>query len=178
VLAQLTYLPFLSPDWQRQLAKFASVQDRLREWDPLVAKDLAVFPCLMIESLDIDGIRVDKATQITVDGSAHWANATRACAKGLNKTNFFIPGEVTGGDTFGSLYIGRGRTPYQNNRTFEEAIAATPANTEMFIREQGMTGWDATAFHYSFYRALTRLMQMDGNVGSARSEDEAIERQF
>lgn len=24
------------PDWQRQLAKFASLQDRLREWDPAV----------------------------------------------------------------------------------------------------------------------------------------------
>lgn len=99
--------PFLfSPDWQRQLAKFASVQDRLRDWKPDVAAKLMRIPCLMIEALDIDGIRIDKATQVNVAFAALWANSTRACAKEkYNKDNFFIPGEVTGGDTFGSLYM-------------------------------------------------------------------------
>ena len=69
------------PDWQRQLAKFASVQDRLRDWKPSVAKNLEKFPCLMIEALDIDGIRIDKATQINVDFAAQWSNATRTCAR-------------------------------------------------------------------------------------------------
>jgi alpha-1,3-glucan synthase len=99
------------PDWQRQLAKFASVQDRLREWKPETSADLKHFSCLAIQALDLDGIRIDKATQVTVDFMADWANATRACARQYNKDNFFIPGEITGGDTFGALYVGRGRTP-------------------------------------------------------------------
>jgi alpha-1,3-glucan synthase len=93
------------PDWQRQLSKFASVQDRLREWNPNVMAKLKVFSCMVITALDIDAIRVDKATQVTVDALADWASGTRACASNLGKKNFFIPGEVTGGDTFGSLYL-------------------------------------------------------------------------
>jgi len=118
------------PDWQRQLAKFASVQDRLREWDSRVMARLKVFSCMAITALDFDAIRVDKATQVTLDALAEWASSTRACAAALNKTNFFIPGEVTGRDRFGALYMyvvrlstlfpthpcflsGRGRTPTQ-----------------------------------------------------------------
>ena len=93
------------PDWQRQLSKFASVQDRLREWKPSVMDKIKTFSCLAIKALDIDAIRIDKATQVTVDALAIWASSTRACAAKLGKTNFFIPGEVTGGDTFGSLYL-------------------------------------------------------------------------
>jgi len=93
------------PDYERQLAKFASVQDRLREWKPSVMEKIQRFSCLAIKALDIDAIRIDKATQVTVDALAQWATSTRACATKLGKTNFFIPGEVTGGDTFGSLYL-------------------------------------------------------------------------
>jgi alpha-1,3-glucan synthase len=93
------------PDWQRQLSKFASVQDRLREWNPSVMARLQTFSCMAITALDFDAIRVDKATQVTVDALANWASSTRACAAALGKHNFFIAGEVTGGDTFGSLYM-------------------------------------------------------------------------
>lgn len=93
------------PDWQRQLSKFASVQDRLREWDPSVMAKLQRFSCMAIKALDIDAIRIDKATQLTVAALASWATGTRACAAAVGKTNFFIPGEVTGGNTFGSLYL-------------------------------------------------------------------------
>lgn len=93
------------PDWQRQLSKFASVQDRLREWQPSVSAKIQRFSCMAIKALDIDAIRVDKATQVTVDALASWAASTRACASKVGKTNFFITGEVTGGDTFGSLYL-------------------------------------------------------------------------
>ena len=92
------------PDWQRQLSKFASVQDRLREWKPSVMAKLQVFPCLVIQALDIDAIRIDKSTQVTVDALAQWSTATRKCASKFGKKNFYISGEVTGGDTFGSLY--------------------------------------------------------------------------
>lgn len=92
------------PDWQRQLSKFASVQDRLREWTPHVMDKLKTFSCMAITALDIDAIRIDKATQVTVDALAEWASSARQCAFNLGKKNFFIPGEVTGGDYFGSLY--------------------------------------------------------------------------
>ena len=93
------------PDWQRQLSKFASVQDRLREWKPEVMDRLKVFVCMAIEQLDLDGIRLDKATQVTVDAISTWASSARQCAQKLGKNNFFIPGEVTGGNTFGALYL-------------------------------------------------------------------------
>jgi alpha-1,3-glucan synthase len=92
------------PDWQRQLSKFASVQDRLREWNPAVMDKIKKFSCLAIKALDIDAIRIDKSTQVTLDALAAWTSGTRACAAQFNKTNFYIAGEVTGGDTFGSLY--------------------------------------------------------------------------
>lgn len=93
------------PDWQRQLTKFASVQDRLREWNPHVMDKLTVFSCMAIKALDLDAIRIDKATQVTVDALAEWSSRTRQCASDLGKKNFFIPGEVTGGDSFGALYM-------------------------------------------------------------------------
>jgi alpha-1,3-glucan synthase len=92
------------PDWQRQLSKFASVQDRLREWKPSVMAKLQVFPCMVIQALDIDAIRIDKSTQVTVGALTQWATAARQCAAKFGKNNFYITGEVTGGDTFGSLY--------------------------------------------------------------------------
>ena len=93
------------PDWNRQLSKFASVQDRLREWQPTVMDRLIHFSCLTLKALDFDGIRVDKSTQVTLDATATWAAGVRKCAAALGKNNFFITGEVTGGNRFGSLYL-------------------------------------------------------------------------
>ncbi|KAJ7285792.1 modular protein with glycoside hydrolase family 13 and glycosyltransferase family 5 domains [Mycena rebaudengoi] len=131
------------PDWQRQLAKFASVQDRLREWKPSVLAKLKVFSCMTITALDIDAIRIDKATQVTVDALAEWASSTRACASKLGKTNFFIPGEVTGGNTFGSLYVGRGRTPTQQPPGYGSIQALTPADNEFFLRPTPLNALDS-----------------------------------
>jgi alpha-1,3-glucan synthase len=63
------------------------------------------FSCLAIKALDFDAIRIDKSTQVTVDPMATWATGVRKCAADMGKTNFFISGEVTGGNTFGSLYM-------------------------------------------------------------------------
>jgi alpha-1,3-glucan synthase len=93
------------PDWMRQLTKFASVQDRLKEWQPQIMDRLIKFACLAIKALDFDGIRIDKATQVTVDAMAIWATGVRKCAADMGKNNFFISGEVTGGNTFGALYM-------------------------------------------------------------------------
>jgi len=92
-------------DWQRQLSKFASVQDRLREWNTAVMDKIKAFPCMAIQALDFDGIRIDKATQLSLEAHAVWTSSTRQCAANLGKTNFLITGEITGGNTFGSLYM-------------------------------------------------------------------------
>ncbi|KAJ7063334.1 modular protein with glycoside hydrolase family 13 and glycosyltransferase family 5 domains [Mycena amicta] len=152
------------PDWQRQLSKFASVQDRLREWKPSVLGKLKVFSCMAITALDIDAIRIDKATQVTVDALAEWASSTRSCAAALGKNNFYIPGEVTGGNTFGSLYIGRGRTPTQRPPGYSSVL-------NYFLREAPLNALDGVAFHYSTYRALTRFLGMDGNLQAAYDTD-------
>lgn len=93
-------------DYRRQLTKFASVQDRLREWVPDVMERLSLFSCLTIQMLDIDGFRYDKATQVTLDAEAEFSSNMRECARAVGKDNFFIPGEITGGNTFGAMYIG------------------------------------------------------------------------
>ena len=93
------------PDWQRQLSKFASVQDCLREWQPGVMDRLIHFSCLTLKALDFDAIRVDKATQVSVEALATWGAGVRQCAADMGKNNFFISGEVTGGNTYGALYL-------------------------------------------------------------------------
>jgi alpha-1,3-glucan synthase len=93
------------PDWQRQLSKFASVQDRLREWNPTVMDKIKVFACMAIQALDFDAIRIDKSTQLSLDALAVWTSGTRECAANLGKKNFLIAGEITGGNTFGALYM-------------------------------------------------------------------------
>ncbi|EEB09010.2 alpha-1,3-glucan synthase Mok13 [Schizosaccharomyces japonicus yFS275] len=152
------------PDWQRQLSKFASVQDRLREWKPEVAAKLKHFACLIISMLDVDGFRIDKATQITVDFLASWSSSVRSCAKRFNKTNFFIPGEVTGSSSYGSIYYGRGRQPDQRPPSFENALKLVGNETFFFLRGQHDNALDASAFHYSLYRAITRFLRMDGDL--------------
>ncbi|KAG6879976.1 hypothetical protein C0992_008569 [Termitomyces sp. T32_za158] len=151
------------PDWQRQLAKFASVQDRLREWKPSVMAKLTHFSCMAITSLDFDAIRIDKSTQVTVDALASWANSTRQCAYQLGKKNFLITGEVTGGDTFGAIYM-------QLPPGFLAAANVTPSDV-YFLRERDLGALDGVAFHYSIYRALTRFLGMDGNLQVAYDVD-------
>ncbi|KAJ7777588.1 modular protein with glycoside hydrolase family 13 and glycosyltransferase family 5 domains [Mycena maculata] len=155
------------PDYQRELSKFASVQDRLREWKPSVLAKLKVFSCMVITALDIDAIRIDKSTQVTVDALAEWSSGTRSCAANLGKKNFYITGEVTGGNTFGSIYLGRGRTPDQIPESFSAAANLTADMDEYFLRDAGLNCLDGVAFHYSIYRALTRFLGMDGNLLAA-----------
>jgi len=156
------------PDWQRQLSKFASVQDRLREWKPSVGDKIKHFTCLVISMLDIDGFRIDKTAQLTIDYLADWGKATHDCARRYGKNNFYIPGEITGGDTLGAIYIGRGRQPNNRPSTFTEALTLTNnSSPKYFLRDSGLVAIDGVAFHYSMYRALTRFLGMDGNLNVA-----------
>lgn len=118
--------------------------------------------------LDFDGYRFDKATQITVDAQGEYGDFMRQCAAKLGKKNFFMPGEITGGNVFGSIYIGRGREPDQAkivaNMTFEEIVAMDGSEKDVYLRDPGKGALDSAAFHYSIYRNLQRFLGMDGNL--------------
>ncbi|KAJ5902211.1 hypothetical protein N7495_002739 [Penicillium taxi] len=151
------------PDWQRQLTKFASVQDRLREWHKPVRDVITRHSCFQIASLDIDGFRFDKSVQATLEPLSEMLNVYRECAKKYNKNNFFLPGEITSGDRFGSLYLGRGRQPNQWPSTSDDGIKLTNSS-DNFLRDDGLQALDASAFHYTIYRSMTRFLGMDGNL--------------
>ena len=153
------------PDWRRELSKFASVQDRLREWHEPVRRKIENFYCMAIAQLDVDGFRYDKATQSTVDAMAMANDAMRTCARRYGKNNFFLPGEITGGNDFGAIFLGRGRQPDQLPENLTVAITLTnTSDDKYFLREPELGGLDAGAFHYTTYRTLTRFLGMDGNL--------------
>lgn len=168
------------PEWQRQISKFASVQDRLREWKPSVRERIEHFSCLQISMLDVDGFRMDKGEQITVDAQGEFADHIRQCARSLGKRNFFISGEIVSGrlfnseislssmcadrnvtgNAFGAVYLGRGKEPSMAVSDAETAVHLTTdnANASLFIRGEGKQAFDAACFHYSTYRSLTQFM--------------------
>ena len=153
------------PDWRRELTKFASVQDRLREWHPPVRAKLENFYCMLISQLDVDGFRYDKALQSTVDAMGYMNDAMRKCARRFNKTNFFLPGEITGGNDIGSIFLGRGRQPDMLPSTLLEAVRLNNESVSQYsIRDPGYSALDSAAFHYTVYRTLTRFLGMDGNL--------------
>ncbi|KAK3329216.1 alpha amylase [Apodospora peruviana] len=158
----------LYPDWQRQLAKFASVQDRLREWHEPVRARIERFTCMIIATLDVDGFRIDKGVQVTVDAQAAVSSSIRECAARYGKKNFFIPGEITSGNTLGSIYVGRGRRPDMKPSKVIDALQLQDkeanAGSKHFLRKQGNSALDAGAFHYSIYRFLTRFLGLSGNL--------------
>lgn len=119
--------------------------------------------CLVISQLDIDGFRFDKATQMTIDAEAEIAASLRTCARKYGKDNFFLPGEITGGNDFGSVYLGRGREPGMRTDNATEFVLAQPSDSHIFIRNESLQSLDAAAFHYSIYRTLTTFLGMDGN---------------
>lgn len=125
------------PDWQRELAKFASVQDRLREWVPSVRERLTRHSCMIISSLDIDGFRYDKATQATVDALGDISGSYRECARKVGKNNFFLPGEITAGNTLGSVFLGRGRQPDMLPETLDEAFRLNNNSDPFFFPSRG-----------------------------------------
>jgi alpha-1,3-glucan synthase len=122
--------------------------------------------CLVISQLDIDGFRFDKATQMTIDAQAEIAASLRTCARKYNKDNFFLPGEITGGNDFGSIYLGRGRESGMRTQNITEAVLITNSDDQFFIRNDSLQSLDAAAFHYSIYRTLTRFLGMDGNLSA------------
>ncbi|RDW72846.1 hypothetical protein BP6252_06753 [Coleophoma cylindrospora] len=153
------------PNWERSLSRFASVQDRLREWWPPVREKLETFACIYIAALDVDGFRYDKATQVTVGPLSEYNNAVRQCARRFGKDNFFLPGEITLGNSFGATYIGRGRQPDMLPKDAKTAISLDiNSSSNYFIRDAGSSALDGAAFHYSIYRYLERFLGMNGDL--------------
>ena len=115
--------------------------------------------------LDIDGFRFDKATQVTVEAQAEFGDFVRQCARKYGKDNFFMPGEITGGNNFASIYLGRGRQPNQVPDNITQAVTLTNnSDDKYFLRAHGKQALDGAAFHYSTYRSLTRFLGLDGNL--------------
>jgi alpha-1,3-glucan synthase len=109
--------------------------------------------------LDIDGFRIDKALQVTLDAQGDWSDATRQCARRFNKENFFIPGEIVSGNAFGALYIGRGQQTNQTIDNMTEIVTMTNISSpDLHIRSVDKVALDAAVFHYTVYRALARFL--------------------
>ena len=156
------------PEWRRQISKFASVQDRLREWKPSVREKIEHLSCIQIAMLDIDGFRMDKGQQITVDAQGEFSDFIRQCARRFGKKNFFIPGEIVSGNAFGAIYLGRGKEPRHAVNDTNQAVRLTTdtADDALFIRAKGKQAFDGACFHYSTYRSLIRFLGMDGDLGA------------
>ncbi|EMC98218.1 glycosyltransferase family 5 protein [Baudoinia panamericana UAMH 10762] len=152
------------PEWQKQLSKFGGVQDRLRDWRPSVLDKINHFSCMMIQGLDIDGWRMDKAMQITVDSLGNFSSYQRQCAATVGKTNFFIAGEMVNGNADASIYLGRGKEPSMMVNNLTKAVTS---NGTKYIRDVSHSALDAAAFHYSTYRALMRFLGLDGDLLAA-----------
>lgn len=122
------------------------------------------FTCILITSLDIDALRIDKAGQISVDAFASSSKALRECASRLGKDNFLINGEFTASNSYASIYLGRGREPDMRPQNQTQAISLTNTSDDRyFLREPEGHAIDGAVFHYSIYRALSRFLGLDGN---------------
>jgi alpha-1,3-glucan synthase len=149
------------------MSKFASVQDRLREWRPDVLEKIKRMSCMQIAMFDIDGFRMDKALQTTVDAMAEFADHQRQCAKMHGKDNFLMVGEVVGDPNLASVYIGRGKQPDQAlSKPENSVIASNVTDPKTFIRPFGTSALDGAAFHYDIYGAMTRFLGLDGPWGA------------
>ncbi|KAF2860071.1 glycosyltransferase family 5 protein [Piedraia hortae CBS 480.64] len=163
------------PEWQKQLSKFNGVQDRLREWKPDVLEKINHFSCMVIQGLDIDGWRMDKAMQITVDALGNFSNFQRECARNVGKYNFMVTGEIVNGNANGAIYLGRGLEP---EMAYMNQTAATITNTSRYIRDWGHQALDSAAFHYSVYRGLMRFLGLDGNLLAAHDAPPNFQEQW
>jgi alpha-1,3-glucan synthase len=124
-----------------------------------VLDKIKLFSCITIKMLDIDGFRIDKGLTITSDAQADWSDHIRGCARAVGKDNFFIPGEIVGGNTLAALYLGRGKEPEMYFDSIAEAMNSTNVtDAATYIRNQTKGAFDSACFHYSVYRSMTRFL--------------------
>jgi alpha-1,3-glucan synthase len=155
------------PSYINQFSRFASVQDRLREWRPEVLEKINIMSCMQIAMLDIDGFRMDKAVQTTIDALAAFSDYQRQCARRLGKDNFFMVGEIVADPKLAAVYVGRGKQPDQALADHSQAVYTSNAtDPASFVRPFGLTALDGSAFHYDIYGSMTRFLGLDGPWGS------------
>lgn len=117
--------------------------------------------------LDIDGFRIDKGTQITVDALADFADYQRKCAKRFGKDNFLMVGEIVATSEEAAIFVGRGKQPDQVFDNLTNAFVATgTSDPASYLRDFGLSALDGSAFQYDIYGAMTRFLGMDGPWGS------------
>ena len=128
---------------------------------------IKIMSCIQIAMLDIDGFRIDKALQTTIDAMAEFAQYQRDCAKRFGKDNFLFVGEIVGDPNLAAVYVGRGKQPNQAFNTTEKSsgnnittvvMRLNETDDESFIRPHGRSALDAAAFHYDIYGAMTRFL--------------------
>ena len=108
---------------------------------------------------DIDGWRMDKGLQTTVDAMADFADYQRECARRHGKDNFLMVGEMVGDPKLAAVYVGRGKQPDQAVYDLSEAIRTTnETDPTTFIRPFGSSALDGAAFHYDIYGSMTRFL--------------------
>ena len=135
--------------------------------------------------LDIDGFRMDKGQQITVDAQGEFADHIRQCASKLGKDNFFIPGkqriskemlyhgipdvdtqtgEIVSGNAFGAVYLGRGKEPSMRIEDTDMVVRmiADTSNGSVFIRGEGKQAFGKSVLRIRFDRVrLTTRSTID-----------------
>lgn len=56
--------------------------------------------------------------------------------------------EITGSDSLGAIYLGRGREPQMRPKSIDEGIRLNSSSSGFFLRNAGKNGLDGAAFHY------------------------------
>jgi len=154
------------PSYINQVSRFAGVQDRLREWRPDVLEKINIMSCIQIQMLDLDGFRMDKGVQTTLDAMANFSDYQRQCARRVGKDNFLMVGEVVADPKLAATYFGRGKKPDQELSSASQGLfTSNVTDADNFIRPWGMTALDGAAFHYDIYGSLTRFLGLDGPWG-------------
>ncbi|KPI40742.1 Cell wall alpha-1,3-glucan synthase mok11 [Cyphellophora attinorum] len=155
------------PSYVNQLSRFASVQDRLREWMPDVLEKINRMSCLQITMLDIDGFRIDKAVQVTIDALAEFSHYQRECARSVGKDNFLVVGEVVADPRLAAVYFGRGKQPDQQFTSELESVSSSnETDPSTYVRPLEKVALNGAAFHYDVYGSMTRFLGLDGPWGS------------
>lgn len=56
--------------------------------------------------------------------------------------------EITGADSVGAIYLGRGREPQMRPNETSIGLSLNSSSTDVFLRDEGKNGLDGAAFHY------------------------------
>jgi glycosidase len=100
-----------------------------------------------ISLTDCDGFRVDTVKHVSAEAARNWVNAVTEHAESLGKDNFFVLGEVAGGNLAQSFYLAGAR------RNLDAVLDIGSARTELTTIGQGLAdpetyfdnfriGWD------------------------------------